>query len=224
MPGRPSSRSITMIRCAATSSSANTRWWPAIAAEHGYSLSDPEDRARMQKDLLSHLRPEARDVAGDARAGLSPAVRPAPPRDLGHPHRALPAPPDAASTRMPPASRSRPTEPGEAFDISYKFMASDEQNFVDGPDRPARGGAEGGGAPREPRGHPHLCLRRGRPAPRADGPVRARDGGQRARRAGRRKAGPTGRKVKASKKAKAKPAVKRTRAAHGRPGPAPPLT
>jgi hypothetical protein len=99
------------------------------AAENGYSLSDPDDRARLQKHLLSHLRPEARDVLvkiAEAyhrqfgrRLPVTSVIR-----TERYQHRLTGVNPNATRVQIPPHGT------GEAFDISYKYMASDEQNFV----------------------------------------------------------------------------------------------
>lgn len=99
------------------------------ASENGYALSDPDDRARMQKDLLSHLRPEARDVLvkiAEAyhrqfgrRLPVTSVIR-----TERYQHRLTGVNPNATRVQIPPHGT------GEAFDISYKYMASDEQNFV----------------------------------------------------------------------------------------------
>ena len=101
----------------------------SFAAENGYSLADPEDRARMHRDLLSCIRPEARDVllqvAGayhrqfDRLLPVTSVVRTERyQRRLGGVN--------SNATRVEIA----PHTTGEAFDVSYRYMASDEQNFV----------------------------------------------------------------------------------------------
>jgi hypothetical protein len=100
-----------------------------FAAENGYALSDPEDRSRLHRDLLSYIRPEARAVLLE----LADAYH----RQFG---RLLPVTSlirteryqrrlggvNSNATRVDIA----PHTTGEAFDVSYRYMAPDEQNFV----------------------------------------------------------------------------------------------
>jgi len=94
-----------------------------------YDLSDPDDRTRFQVRLLSFIRPEARDVllpiarAYHAQFGrllpISSLVRTERyQRRLSRVNR------NATTVDIPPHAT------GMAFDISYKFMAADEQNFL----------------------------------------------------------------------------------------------
>jgi hypothetical protein len=101
----------------------------AFAAQNGYSLSDPEDRARLHRDLLSYIRPEARAVLLELAAAYH--------RQFG---RLLPVTSVIRTERYqrrlggvnPNATRVEiaPHTTGEAFDVSYRYMAPDEQNFV----------------------------------------------------------------------------------------------
>ena len=94
-----------------------------------YDLSNPDDRTRFQVRLLSFMRPEARDillqVAGayhrqfDRLLPVSSLVRTERyQRRLSRVNR------NATTVDIPPHAT------GMAFDISYKFMAPDEQNFI----------------------------------------------------------------------------------------------
>jgi hypothetical protein len=101
----------------------------SFAAANGYALSDPEDRSRLHRDLLSYIRPEARAVLLELAAAYH--------RQFG---RLLPVTSvirteryqrrlggvNSNATRVDIA----PHTTGEAFDVSYRYMASDEQNFV----------------------------------------------------------------------------------------------
>lgn len=94
-----------------------------------YDLADPADRTRFQVRLLSFLRPEARGVLLEIAHAYH-----------GRFHRLLPVSSlvrteryqqrlsrvnrNAARVEIPPHAT------GMAFDISYKFMAPDEQNFL----------------------------------------------------------------------------------------------
>ena len=100
-----------------------------FARENGYALSDPEDRARLHRDLLSYVRPEARDVMvkiADAYhrqfGRLLPVTSAV--RTERYQRRLGGVNPNATRVEIPPHTT------GEAFDISYRYMASDEQNFV----------------------------------------------------------------------------------------------
>lgn len=94
-----------------------------------YDLSSPDDRTRFQVRLLSFIRPEARDtllqVAGayhrqfDRLLPVSSLVRTERyQRRLSRVNR------NATKVDIPPHAT------GMAFDISYKFMAPDEQNVI----------------------------------------------------------------------------------------------
>ncbi|HEY2946700.1 MAG TPA: DUF5715 family protein [Vicinamibacteria bacterium] len=94
-----------------------------------YDLNDPGDRTRFQVRLLSFIRPEARDtllkVAHDyhqqfgRRLPVTSLVR-----TQRYQRRMVRNSPNATGVEMAPHTT------GMAFDISYKFMAPDEQNFV----------------------------------------------------------------------------------------------
>jgi hypothetical protein len=94
-----------------------------------YDLSNPDDRTRFQVRLLSFIRPEARDTLMqiatayhdrfDRLLPVSSLVRTERyQRRLSRVNR------NAAKVDIPPHAT------GMAFDISYKFMAADEQNFI----------------------------------------------------------------------------------------------
>jgi len=94
-----------------------------------YDLNDPADRTRFQVRLLSFIRPEARDtllkLAHDyrqqfgRRLPITSLVR-----TQRYQRRMVRNSPNATGVEMAPHTT------GMAFDISYKFMAPDEQNFV----------------------------------------------------------------------------------------------
>jgi hypothetical protein len=94
-----------------------------------YDLNDPADRTRFQVRLLSFIRPEARDVlykvARDyherfgRRLPVTSLVR-----TQRYQRRMVRNSPNATGVDLAPHTT------GMAFDISYKFMASDEQNFL----------------------------------------------------------------------------------------------
>lgn len=94
-----------------------------------YDLNDPAERTRFQVRLLSFIRPEARDtllkVAHDyheqfgRRLPISSLVR-----TQRYQRRMVRNSPNATGVDLAPHTT------GMAFDISYKFMAPDEQNFV----------------------------------------------------------------------------------------------
>ena len=181
----------------------------SYAAENGYSLSDPEDRARMQKDLLSHLRPEARDIVVTlAQAYYQQFGRRLPVssviRTERYQHRLTGVNPNATRVEIPPHGT------GEAFDISYKFMASDEQNFL--MDQIARlEDAQKVEALRENRGAIHIYAFAGGHRP-PEPMVQAASSMVDSARAEKAEEGRAAKaRVRASQKAKAKPAVKRTR-------------
>jgi hypothetical protein len=94
-----------------------------------YDLTDAADRARFQVRLLSFLRPAARDVMLQlARAYHQQFGRLLPVTSLirtqRYQQRLARVNPNASHVEIPPHAT------GEAFDVSYKFMAPDEQNFV----------------------------------------------------------------------------------------------
>jgi uncharacterized protein DUF5715 len=94
-----------------------------------YDLNDPADRTRFQVRLLSFIRPEARatllKLAHDyheqfgRRLPITSLVR-----TQRYQRRMVRNSPNATGVEMAPHTT------GMAFDISYKFMAPDEQNFV----------------------------------------------------------------------------------------------
>jgi hypothetical protein len=103
-----------------------------LASDFGglsYNLDDPADRTRFQVRLLSFARPEARDVmlevahAYHQRFGrLLPVTSLV--RSQRYQRRLSRVNPNAALVDTAPHTT------GMAFDISYKYMANDEQNFV----------------------------------------------------------------------------------------------
>jgi hypothetical protein len=104
----------------------------ALARNFGglvYNLDDPADRTRFQVRLLSFARPEARAVMLDvARAYHEKFGRLLPVTSLvrsqRYQQRLSKVNPNAALVDVAPHTT------GMAFDISYKFMGNDEQNFV----------------------------------------------------------------------------------------------
>jgi hypothetical protein len=94
-----------------------------------YDLNQPADRTRFQVRLLSFIRPEARDVllkiAHDyherfgRRLPVTSLVR-----TQRYQRRMVRNSPNATGVDLAPHTT------GMAFDVSYKFMAPDEQNFV----------------------------------------------------------------------------------------------
>jgi Family of unknown function (DUF5715) len=104
----------------------------ALAKDFGgtsYDLSDAADRRRFQIRLLSFIRPQAREVLLEiARDYHQRFGRPLPvtsmirtqryQKRLGRVNR------NATPVELPPHTT------GMAFDVSYKFMAPDEQNFL----------------------------------------------------------------------------------------------
>lgn len=94
-----------------------------------YDLGVPEDRARFQVRMLSFVRPEARDmVLSLARAYHDRFDRLLPVTSLirteRYQRRLARGNRNATHVDIPPHAT------GMAFDISYKFMAHDEQNFL----------------------------------------------------------------------------------------------
>jgi hypothetical protein len=94
-----------------------------------YDLSNPDDRTRFQVRLLSFMRPEARDTLLQiARAYHQRFDRLLPVSSLvrteRYQRRLSRVNRNATKVDIPPHAT------GMAFDISYKFMASDEQNFI----------------------------------------------------------------------------------------------
>ena len=104
----------------------------ALAANFGgasYDLKDPADRRRFQVRLLSFIRPQAREVLLEIAHDYHERFgRPLPvtsmirtqryQKRLGRVNR------NATPVELPPHTT------GMAFDVSYKFMAPDEQNFL----------------------------------------------------------------------------------------------
>jgi hypothetical protein len=94
-----------------------------------YDLNEPADRTRFQVRLLSFIRPEARatllKLAHDyherfgRRLPITSLVR-----TQRYQRRMVRNSPNATGVEQAPHTT------GMAFDISYKFMAADEQNFV----------------------------------------------------------------------------------------------
>ena len=94
-----------------------------------YDLSNPDDRTRFQVRLLSFIRPEARDVLlRIARAYHQRFQRLLPVSSLvrteRYQRRLSRVNRNATTVDIPPHAT------GMAFDISYKFMAAGEQNFL----------------------------------------------------------------------------------------------
>ena len=94
-----------------------------------FDLSNPEHRMRFQVRLLSYIRPEARDVLLQlAKAYNEKFDRLLPVSSLirteRYQRRLSRVNRNATRVDIPPHAT------GMAFDISYKFMASDEQNFI----------------------------------------------------------------------------------------------
>jgi hypothetical protein len=180
----------------------------SFAQENGYSLTDAEDRRRMHKDLLSYIRPEARNMLMKvAQAYHQQFGRLLPVTSLirteRYQRRLGGVNPNATRVQIPPHGT------GEAFDISYRYMASDEQNFV--MEQVARLEDEQKvEALRENRGHIHIYAFAGgaRPPESMVEAARSMVDAARATRAEEGRAANA--RVRASK-AKAKAAVKRTR-------------
>jgi len=94
-----------------------------------YDLAEPGERARFQARLMSFLRPQARDVLLPvARAYRERFGRRLPVSSLvrtaRYQRRLIRLNPNASRAEMPPHTT------GEAFDVTYRFMAPDEQNFL----------------------------------------------------------------------------------------------
>jgi hypothetical protein len=101
----------------------------SFAAENGYDLADPEERSRMHRDLLSYIRPEARDVllkVADAYHRQFDRLLPVTSVIRTERYQRRLGGVNSNATRVEIA----PHTTGEAFDVSYRYMASDEQNFV----------------------------------------------------------------------------------------------
>jgi hypothetical protein len=104
----------------------------ALARDFGglaYALDDPADRTRFQVRLLSFVRPEAREVIVEVAGAYHERFGRLLPitslvRTQRYQQRLSRVNPNAALVDTAPHTT------GMAFDISYKFMAHDEQNFV----------------------------------------------------------------------------------------------
>ena len=182
----------------------------SFAAENGYSLTDPQDRVRMHRDLLSYIRPEARDIVlqvADAYHRQFDRLLPVTSVVRTERYQRRLGGVNANATRVEIA----PHTTGEAFDVSYRYMAPDEQNFV--MDLVAKLEDEQKvEALRENRGHIHIyAFAEGTrpPEPRVDAARSFVD----AARAERAEESRAYKKARAARKAKRKPApVKRTAA------------
>jgi hypothetical protein len=130
-----------------------------------YDLGDPADRRRFQVRLLSFIRPRAREVLLEiAKDYHQQFGRPLPVTSMIRTQR--------YQKRLGRVNRNAtpvelaPHTTGMAFDLSYKFMAPDEQNFI--MDEVARL-KEGGRveALRERRNHFHVYVLADGPPPEA---------------------------------------------------------
>jgi len=128
-----------------------------------YDLQNPDDRTRFQVRLLSFVRPPAREVLLEiARAYHQEFGRLLPVSSLvrteRYQRRLSRVNRNATRVEIPPHAT------GMAFDITYKFMATDEQNFI--MERVAKMEDEGRvEALRENRNAIHIyTLSQGRPA------------------------------------------------------------
>ncbi len=121
--GNPETRAMLFREHAAVTALA--RNFGGIA----YDLEDPADRTRFQVRLLSFVRPEAREVLLEvARAYHERFQRLLPVTSLVRSQRY-----QRRLSRVNPNAALVDTAPhttGMAFDISYKYLAHDEQNFV----------------------------------------------------------------------------------------------
>jgi hypothetical protein len=119
-----------------------------------YDLQDPDQRAELQRRMLSFLRPAARDIVLDlARGYHAQFQRPLPVtsmiRTQRYQRRLSRVNANATKIDIPPHTT------GMAFDISYKFMSPAEQTWV--MDEVARLEREGRlEALREKRNHLHV--------------------------------------------------------------------
>jgi hypothetical protein len=186
----------------------------SFARENGYSLDDPADRARMHRDLLSYIRPEARDVmlkVADAYHRQFDRLLPVTSVVRTERYQRRLGGVNSNATRVEIA----PHTTGEAFDVSYRYMAPDEQNFV--MDLVAKLEDEQKvEALRENRGHIHIYAFAGGTRP-PEARVDAARGFVDAARAERAEDSRAYRKALASKRARRKPAtVKRTSSAKTR--------
>jgi hypothetical protein len=186
----------------------------SFAAENGYSLTDPQDRVRMHRDLLSYIRPEARDIVlevADAYHRQFDRLLPVTSVVRTERYQRRLGGVNSNATRVEIA----PHTTGEAFDVSYRYMAPDEQNFV--MDLVARlEDQQKVEALRENRGHIHIyAFAEGTRPPEAR--VDAARSFVDAARAERAEESRAYKKARAAKKAKRKPAaVKRTSSARSR--------
>ena len=189
----------------------------SFAAENGYSLTDSADRVRMHRDLLSYIRPEARDVllkVAEAYHRQFDRLLPVTSVIRTERYQRRLGGVNANATRVQIA----PHTTGDAFDVSYRYMAPDEQNFV--MDRVAKLEDEQKvEALRENRGHIHIyAFAEGtRPPEAMVDAARSFVDAARAERAEESRAYKKAHAAKRAKRAKRKPAaVKRTSAAHPR--------
>jgi uncharacterized protein DUF5715 len=140
----------------------------SLASDFGgvaYDLRDPADRRRFQIRLLSFIRPQAREVLLEIAKDYHQRFGRLLPvtsmirtqryqKRLGRVNR------NATPVELPPHTT------GMAFDVSYKFMAPDEQNFL--MEEVARLKAAGRvEALRERRNHFHVYVLAGGPPPEA---------------------------------------------------------
>jgi hypothetical protein len=187
----------------------------SFAAENGYSLTDPEERTRLHRDLLSYIRPEARDVLlqlADAYHRQFDRLLPVTSVVRTERYQRRLGGVNSNATRVEIA----PHTTGEAFDVSYRYMAPDEQNFV--MDLVAKlEDQQKVEALRENRGHIHIyAFAEGTRPPEAK--VDAARSFVDAARAERAEESRAYKKARAAKKAKRKPAaVKRTSTRPGAP-------
>ena len=189
----------------------------SFAQENGYSLTDPADRVRMHRDLLSYIRPEARDIllkVADAYHRQFDRLLPVTSVVRTERYQRRLGGVNSNATRVEIA----PHTTGEAFDVSYRYMAPDEQNFV--MDLVAKlEDAQKVEALRENRGHIHIyAFAEGTRPPEAR--VDAARGFVDAARAERAEESRAYKKARAAKRAAKRKAaaVKRTSsAAHPRP-------
>jgi hypothetical protein len=101
----------------------------SFAAENGYFLTDPQDRVRMHRDLLSYIRPEARAIllqVADAYHRQFDRLLPVTSVVRTERYQRRLGGVNSNATRVEIA----PHTTGDAFDVSYRYMAPDEQNFV----------------------------------------------------------------------------------------------
>jgi hypothetical protein len=183
----------------------------SFAAENGYSLTDPQDRVRLHRDLLSYIRPEARAIliqVADAYHRQFDRLLPVTSVVRTERYQRRLGGVNTNATRVEIA----PHTTGEAFDVSYRYMAPDEQNFVMNLVAKLED-EQKVEALRENRGHIHIyAFAEGTRPPEAK--VDAARSFVDAARAERAEESRAYKKARAAKKAKRKPAaVKRTSAA-----------